>query len=223
MASTSSLALGFLQWFDHKDPEKPRHAPLVLIPATLRRAGSTGEFQLESADGEMTTNLSLLERLKEDGIALPELPDAEELSPHVYCADVARAVARQTTLGVRPDVAVGALLVRQAHDVLGPEAGPLARSTLHPAPPARHRFVGAGFGAPAEPIVTEDESVDPLIDVATAGHVVDADSSQMIADSRSVGGAELGDPRAAGDGQVADDHELDRHRGARGPARALCR
>ncbi len=186
------LALGFLQWFDSKDLEKPRHAPLLLLPATLRRVASSGEFQLEYSGGEIATNLSLLERLKEDGLVLPALPDVEELSPQAYAASVARAIDGKQRWEVRSDVAVLGLFsfakLMMFLD-LKPERWPEANSIR------RHILIKGlledGFGVAAEPFVPDDAAVDPVIDVATAGHVVDADSSQMVAIQEVLAGRNL--------------------------------
>ncbi len=50
------LALGFLKWFEPRDLERPRYAPLILVPATLARASATERFKL-TYSGEVLPNV----------------------------------------------------------------------------------------------------------------------------------------------------------------------
>jgi hypothetical protein len=54
-------------------------------------------------DDDVTTNLSLQEKLKADfGISLPDVPEVDELSPGTYFAHVRKAIETQgdcATLG----------------------------------------------------------------------------------------------------------------------------
>ena len=83
------IALGFLKWYESHDREKPRYAPLVLVPATLTRASANERFTVAYSGEDISTNLSLKQRLKEEGVELPDLPDLDDLSPDAYTAEVA--------------------------------------------------------------------------------------------------------------------------------------
>lgn len=63
------LALGFLEWYEDPKSDKPRYAPLVLIPVQLHRKSANAKFKVKA--------LGQLCRLKLAGIEpLPiELPD----------------------------------------------------------------------------------------------------------------------------------------------------
>lgn len=98
------LALGFLKWYEADNSGRERHAPLILVPVVLDRKSAASRFRLRCTDDEIATNLSLQAKLKLDfGIDLPEVPEAEDLSPDNYYAAVARAVSSQPGWEVLPD------------------------------------------------------------------------------------------------------------------------
>jgi hypothetical protein len=74
------LALGFLKWFEDRNSEKPRMAPLILIPVALKRDERRSTFVLQSRQDDLAANEPLKLRLKDNfGISLPELPEEERL------------------------------------------------------------------------------------------------------------------------------------------------
>jgi len=76
------LALGFPEMVRADEPQKPRYAPLMLVPVTLDRQAANVRFRLRYSEGDINTNLSLQEKLRVDfQVTLPEVPDLEELSP----------------------------------------------------------------------------------------------------------------------------------------------
>jgi hypothetical protein len=60
------VALGFLRWFDPNSPNRPRRAPLILLPASLERQSATDRYELELTDDEAFVNQSLLQKLKKE-------------------------------------------------------------------------------------------------------------------------------------------------------------
>ncbi len=67
-ARTLWLVLGVLRWFESDDDgAEARHAPLVMVPAELRRAGARDRYQLVVVDGEdWRWNDTLVEKLRAD-------------------------------------------------------------------------------------------------------------------------------------------------------------
>src|SRR5207244_3397284 len=51
------VALGFLKWYEPWDTEKPRYAPLILVPVTLMRASASERFKIAYSGEELGTNL----------------------------------------------------------------------------------------------------------------------------------------------------------------------
>lgn len=98
------LAMGFLKWYEDDKSDRERYAPLILLPVNLSRQSATSKFKLSYSEDELTTDLSLQARIKEDfGIKLPDLPDMEESTPEAYFADVAEAVKNQARWEVLPN------------------------------------------------------------------------------------------------------------------------
>ncbi|NRD53149.1 DUF4011 domain-containing protein [Corallococcus exiguus] len=141
-ANLLHLVFGFLRWFEAGDTqrEKPRSAPLVLMPVSLKRGPPDPRTQLHAYDvdyneGEaIELNLTLHEKLKQEfGIALPAF-DADE-GLEAYFAKVNALLAglrpgwaleRQVTLTL---LSFGRLLMwRDLEPGRWPEASPLLTS-----------------------------------------------------------------------------------------------
>lgn len=65
-ANTLYLALGFLRWFETEKSERPRYAPLVLIPVDIIRKIQDRSYSLRIRDEETQMNITLLEMLRQD-------------------------------------------------------------------------------------------------------------------------------------------------------------
>ena len=74
------LAFGMLKWFESESSEREYYAPLILIPVILDRESARSKFKLSYDERDISTNLSLQARLKNDfGIILPEIEDIDDL------------------------------------------------------------------------------------------------------------------------------------------------
>lgn len=80
------LALGFLEWTENNDPETKRKAPLILIPVELERKKVKGSFKLRWTGEDIIPNISLQEKLLEQGVELPdfEMPEHKEGIYHYF-------------------------------------------------------------------------------------------------------------------------------------------
>lgn len=80
-ANTLYLALGLLRWYETRTSERPRYAPLVLLPVEIVRKSAKIGYVIRLRDEEPQMNISLLEMLKQDfGISvggLDPLPQDE--------------------------------------------------------------------------------------------------------------------------------------------------
>ena len=65
-ANTLYLALGFLRWYETEKSEKPRLAPLVLIPVDITRKIQDRSYSIKIRDEEPQMNVTLLELLRQD-------------------------------------------------------------------------------------------------------------------------------------------------------------
>lgn len=71
--NTLFLAVGFLRWKQSETATKSHRAPLLLVPVTLRRSSASSPFTLVHQGDEVRFNLTLLEKLAEQGIVAPDL------------------------------------------------------------------------------------------------------------------------------------------------------
>ncbi|ADG07387.1 putative DNA helicase [Kyrpidia tusciae DSM 2912] len=73
-ANTLYLALGFLKWFETDVSEKPRYAPMVMVPIDIVRKHRGVGFTVRRRDEETQFNITLLELMKQDhGIVIEGL------------------------------------------------------------------------------------------------------------------------------------------------------
>lgn len=65
-ASTFFLALGTLIWYETDSSEKPRLAPLLLIPMEIVRKSVQTGYLIRESDSEPQLNITLIEKLRQD-------------------------------------------------------------------------------------------------------------------------------------------------------------
>jgi very-short-patch-repair endonuclease len=180
--NTLFLALGFLKWYEDDRSDKERFAPLLLIPVRLDRQSAAARFRLHYTEDEITTNLSLQEKLKHDfGLNLPDVPEIEELSPTHYFAVVREAISSKKRWEVLPNDMVlwffsfaKFLMYRDLQADTWPEGRSIRDHVLV------NGVMKDGFRS--EPPFCDDvENIDRLLAPLDMIHVVDADSSQTVA------------------------------------------
>ncbi len=176
------LSVGFLKWFESPTSDKERFAPLLLIPVDLERQTASSRFRLRVRDEDIATNLSLQAKLgdSEFGIALPNVPDAEELSPAAYFDAVEQAIKVQPRWQViRNDIVLWFfsfakfLMYRDLKPETWPQESPLGQQ------PLLRELLEDGFPHDA-PICPDDGFVDDVLQPLDMIHVTDADSSQSL-------------------------------------------
>jgi hypothetical protein len=186
------LALGFLKWFEIDAPDTPRCAPLLLVPVVLEKGRSGKRYSLSWNDGEIETNLTLKVRLKSDfGINLPDVPNAEDLSPATYFQDVTDVIADQRGWEVRADDILlwcfsftRLLMYRDLDPNNWPTSRPLQDQPLITG------LLQDGF-PPVEAVCRNNENIDRLFDATTTRHVIDCDSSQSLVIEEAARGRNL--------------------------------
>ena len=93
------LGIGFLEWYESRDSDKTRLAPLFTIPVKLERSARASKdgvyrYTLSVKDDGLLTNLSLKEKLANDfGLALPEID--EDTSPSVYFECIRHSILKE--------------------------------------------------------------------------------------------------------------------------------
>ena len=175
------LALGFLRWRESKSSEIQREAPLILMPVQLVRNKRTSTYDIQSRDDDVTTNLPLRKRLRQDfGIGLPDIPDikeAETWQPSEYFKRVAEAVSAQPGWSVDENgMQVGffsfaKLLMYEDLDPANWPDGMLTENDL------LSGLLVDGFEADT-PLFGPEDKLDDRLDPADIIQVIDADASQ---------------------------------------------
>lgn len=172
------LALGFLKWRESSSSEIWREAPLILLPVDLVRNERTSTFDVRAREDDITTNLPLQERLRQDfGIVLPEIEDAEDWRPSTYFAAVKDAVSGQPGWSIDADgiqlgfFSFAKLLMHRDLDPGAWPQGELTENTLLAGLLAKGFDGGVSLFGP-------DDKLDVLLDPADIIQVVDADASQ---------------------------------------------
>lgn len=70
-ANTLYIGLGFLKWYETPSSEKPRYAPILLIPVEIVRKSAQKGYVIRSREEETIINITLLEMMRQDfGISL---------------------------------------------------------------------------------------------------------------------------------------------------------
>jgi very-short-patch-repair endonuclease len=180
--NTLFLALGQLRWYEDDHSQEARRSPLLLIPVSLERNGAGARFEMSYRQEEVGDNLSLATLLgAQFGIALPSMPEAEDLDVVAYFADVRQRIAAQKRWEVdSAAVVLGFFSFSkfQMYKDLDAKSWPSDQSPSDH--PLLHALLGNGFHE-AEAAVSARDQLDQIIAPSDTNTVVDADSSQALA------------------------------------------
>jgi very-short-patch-repair endonuclease len=187
------LALGMLNWFEADSSDEPRKAPLILIPVELERTSVESRFRVSHTGEDIVTNLSLQAKLKaEFRMELPEIPDdLEAEGVNTYFDAVLEAVSGRKRWHVDRDAvelgffSFGKFLMYNDLDV---------RNWPDNNDPADHDVLCAlledGFPG-SDDRLDDDAFIDETLRPQDVHHVVDADSTQILALVDALGGHNL--------------------------------
>jgi len=176
------IAIGFLKWYESDSSDEVRYAPLLLVPVALARSSVRAKFRVNWTGDDITTNLSLQEKMRHEFSAkIPDIPDIEDLSPIEYFAAVRAAVsARQRWEVLDNDIVLGFfsfakfLMYRDLQPENWPDERQIDKHGL------MQPLLSDGFGE-QPPIFGKNDRIDAVLPPADLTHVVDADSSQAMA------------------------------------------
>ncbi len=171
------LALGFLEWIERDELNVKRRAPLILIPVALERKKVRGSFKLVWTGEDIIPNISLQEKLLEQGIKLPdfEMPEQKEGIYHYFEA-VAEAVEPMKGWKIIYDIYLNFFSFTKfvMYKDLDPESW--GKSSI-----TENTIIKSLFDHPEDLDGKEfhEEDVDKKLRSSDVYHVVDADSSQI--------------------------------------------
>jgi len=172
------LAFGFLRWRETPASELMREAPLILLPVQLVRNERTSSYDIHTRDDDITTNLPLQERLRQDfGITLPDVEETDEWSPSDYFIQVSEAVSEQASWSVDVDgmqlgfFSFAKLLMHRDLDPMNWPEGAFINN------PLLKGLLIEGFPE-GQSLFGPDDKLDDILDPAEIIQVIDADASQ---------------------------------------------
>ena len=182
--NTLFLGLGMLRWYESDSSQEERQAPLVLVPVRLERSGVRARFSLGYTGDDLGVNLSLSEKARAD-FAL-NLPGRESLEPSDgQDIDVAGYIAQLEELihqsapnrwSVEPDrIVLGFFSFNKLLMYLDLGLPSVIDNEIISA-----LFGDHGFTEP-QSTIGNDESLDDRLKPGDVFHVLDADSSQVLA------------------------------------------
>ena len=183
------LALGFLEWTENNEPDGKRRAPLILIPVALERKKVRGSFKLVWTGEDIIPNISLQEKLLEQGIELPdfEMPEQKEGIYH-YFESVVEAIEPKKHWNVVYDIYLNFFSFTKfvMYKDLDPESWEGSSITENP-------IIQALFDHSEDLDRPEfhEEDVDKKLKSNDVYHVVDADSSQIAVIEESKSGKNM--------------------------------
>jgi len=192
------LSLGFLEWYESRDSDLARLAPLMTLPVrlerTLARNGGSYRYTITLKDDAVITNITLREKLANDfGLTLPAVDD--DLLPETYFEQIQDTVLELFPRWCIRRQATLALLnfSKQAmYEDLNPDNWPEGHSIQD------HPIISQFFGAAKEGDsggalnYAEEHVIDHIEDVHDRFPLIyDADSSQHSALIDAVKGENL--------------------------------
>ena len=177
--NTLFMALGALTWYESDSSDISRLSPLYLAPVVLESANVAHGFRLRFDDEDVQENQTLRERLRQEGIDLPEL--VEDAPLQVYLDAVSSAVSAKRRWSVdTTHVSLGFFSFTRymMYLDLDVDRWPSAEAVIEH--PVVGRVLGSGFSA--EPSVFGDGGFLDEEPAYSAMHtIVEADSSQAQA------------------------------------------
>lgn len=198
-ANVLYLALGFLEWYESNDSDKPHYAPLFTIPVQLEKGkldSKEGVFSytIKQKDDGYLTNVTLRELLAQDfDLVLPDID--EETLPEAYFDKIERTLfAHQPRWKIKRQATLALLdFAKQAmYEDLNPAKWPAHKNIT------QHPLITQFFSASARTVDASSQSYASEHAIDTLEHIhqqfpliYEADSSQHSAIIDAVRGVNL--------------------------------
>lgn len=173
------LALGFLEWTEADSAVKTSRAPLVLIPVELAREKVQTAYRISWTKEDICSNISLIEKLKEQAIFIPEfeMPEDKRYIDE-YFNQIKTAISKQPNWKLLDDVYLDFfsftkfVMYKDLDATTWPDHNK----------PSNHPLMQKLFNPESNPdlgLSFSEQDVDLKVTSASAYHILDADSSQI--------------------------------------------
>ena len=175
------LILGFLEFYESEDSEKPMHAPLIAIPVGLKKGSidqqtRTYEYSVEYNGEDVSDNQTLREKIRRDFmLSLPEY--TEDQKPEEYFEQIEASISGKRRWVVKRQITLGMLSFGK-HPIwvdydTSKNPGLLEHEIID-------AIFGGGVNGSGDSYFAEDYKIDAQPD-ADQQLIYDADSSQHSA------------------------------------------
>lgn len=175
------LVFGYLEWRESDDSSKVSYAPLLVVPVELiipKSKDGNRSFRLKYNDEDLTTNLSLVEKMRIDfGLQAPELEEGE--TPEQYYQRFAPILERKKDWKVCRHVSLALLSFAKLLMYLDLDSDRWGSHAL--VQHARLLELFAGDSNEGEGLASEFDIDEEEIKKAAPPLIYDADSSQHSA------------------------------------------
>lgn len=99
------LALGFLEWKEIDYEDGIHKAPLVLVPMTIERSSISQPFTVRWNGDEVRSNLSLIYKLQEQGVEIPNFEEFESEQDLIsYFKQIESIISRKSGWKISKDI-----------------------------------------------------------------------------------------------------------------------
>ncbi|WP_319379361.1 DUF3320 domain-containing protein [uncultured Methanocorpusculum sp.] len=184
------LALGFVEWTERDCPAKPFKAPLLLIPVELDRQKVKENYTLRWTGEDPTLSLSLVAKLAEQGVILPDLGHPETIEEiSAYFTVIRETVAEKDWLFI-PGISLDLfsfrkfVMFKDLDPAIWDGGSPLENN------PLIKRFFHPEADQNSTPLFQENE-VDLRLPSERTFNILDADSSQIAVIEEAKAGRNL--------------------------------
>ena len=184
------LALGFVEWTERDCSGKPFKAPLLLIPVDLERQKIKENYTLRWTGEDPTLSLSLVAKLAEQGVILPDLGHPETIEEiSAYFTVIRETVAEKDWLFI-PGISLDLfsfrkfVMFKDLDPAIWDDGSPLENNPL-----IKRLFHPQADQNPA-PLFQENE-VDLRLPSERTFNILDADSSQIAVIEEAKAGRNL--------------------------------
>lgn len=174
------LALGQLCWYESSVSQKPRFAPLILVPVSLDRRTAGTRFTIQWDKEDLAENLSLAAKIKADfGVVLPNFEFTEEFDPDLYFDRIEAVLTLPRFKVERNDIALAFFSFAKFLMYRDLDASVWPKERAIDAHPKIMGLLRDGFPRGSPPL-PDDGHLDELVPPSARIHVVDADGSQSL-------------------------------------------
>ena len=184
------LSLGFVEWTERDCPAKPFRAPLLLIPVELERQKIKENYTLRWTGEDPTLSLSLIAKLAEQGVILPDMGHPETIEEVTAYFTLIRETVAEKSWVFMPGVTLDLFSFRKF--VMFKDLDPASWAGVSPLetnPLIKRIFHPQTDDDPSPPFL--ENEMDLRLPSERSFNILDADSSQIAVIEEAKAGKNL--------------------------------